>query len=121
MDSVGEYAVLSSERGAQFGEARSSCSAEGGLGQPCVDADEIDRGGGEHVLQVGFCQAEVAGSAQAVTAHRLGDRAFDTGTDRVALLSLLGLLSLPGAGERLVLLAGTDGEFAGGGGRTGAA
>ena len=59
------------------GKARAARSRDQGAGEPLRDPDEIDRDGGDHVLQVRLGQAEVAASAQAAAADGLGMRALD--------------------------------------------
>jgi hypothetical protein len=55
-----------------------------GAGPPGVEADEVDRGGGEDVFEVDFVHAGVAGAADPGDRDGLTDGAFDTGADAVA-------------------------------------
>lgn len=54
--------------GAQTAEAGGAGAGEWGPGQPGIGADEVEGGGGEHVLQAGLVKAGVAAFAQAAAA-----------------------------------------------------
>ncbi len=79
---------------------------EGCAGEPVVDPDEVERGGGQLVLEPGFGQAAVAGSACAEPVDGMADGAFDPGPGPVFLLLGRGFLLDPGVGEGLVLRLG---------------
>ncbi len=81
----------------QFGGAKCCEVAGAGAGSGCfgevgIDAGEVDRGAGELVLETRLGKAPVAGSAQAAAPDALGDGSFDSGTDLVSVLPLVGRL-----------------------------
>ena len=86
--------------------------AERGLGEPGVEADDVDRCGGQDVAEVGLGQTRVAGAADAGAADGLRDGAFDACAYVVALLPLLGLLFLAALGQNFLLLTGQEGQAA---------
>jgi len=68
---------------------RSSC--HGGLfGVPGVKADQVDRHGGQHVLEECLRLAAVTSLVNAAASGGLCDKAFHLTTQRVALLPLCG-------------------------------
>src|ERR1700704_343132 len=71
---------------------------EWGAGPPLVQADQVDRDGGEAVLQGHFGQASVAGMPHSAGGDRLVDGAFRAGTDGVLVPP--GLAGLLRAGPR---------------------
>ncbi|MFJ8098504.1 hypothetical protein [Streptomyces griseofuscus] len=77
-----------------------------------VDAFEVDRDGGQDVLDVSLGFAAVAALAHAVAVDELADRALDGGPQRVARELFLGLLLGPGFGLDVVELAGEECEQA---------
>src|SRR5215211_3583353 len=81
-------------------------------GPPGVEADEIDRGGGDEVLEAGLVQSDVAGPAGAGDVGGLGDGALDPGADAVTVLPGVGVLCGASGGERLVDRAWVEGELA---------
>src|SRR5689334_3724495 len=93
VDTGGEFTGGSS-CGLERGEARDACLRDGGAREPLRDPDQVDRGGGDDVLQVRLGQADVARAAQAAAADGLGVRALDAGARGVARAERVGLLVL---------------------------
>src|ERR671913_1984914 len=88
-------------------------------GQPSRDADKVEGGCGEHMLEVDLRQTNVAGAAEMQGAHSLRERALEAGACTVlGGVRLLGLTH-PGGPERGMLLARAQREQAPG--RAGAA
>ena len=87
------------------GEARAACLRDGRAGAPFRDPDQVDRGGGEDVLQARFGQADVAAPAQAAAVDGLRVRALDAGAGGVICPERLGFLVPARALQRLEVLA----------------
>src|SRR5580704_11105595 len=77
-----------------------------------VEADHVDRGGGDVVFELGLGQAEVAGLADPGDVGGLAHGALDTGAGGVAGLPLVGGLLGPGVTKGFVELAGTYRDLA---------
>ncbi len=90
------------------------------VGEPGVVADEVDRGGGEVVLQAGLGQAQVAGAADAGDVGGLAHGALDSGPDLVVVLPLVAALLGAGLLDGLVDVAGAQRQLASGPGGGGA-
>src|SRR5574340_1656973 len=85
-----------------------------------VEADDVDGGGGEGVLETDLGQAAIAGPAEAGDVEGLVDGALDPGAQGVlGLPGLAGLLG-PGTGQGLVEFPGAEAEHAGASRRGGA-
>src|SRR5258708_37686363 len=61
----------------QAHEIGSTCLATRSLGQNGINAHEIDRDGGQHVLHLRFMQAVIACASYSHPSYRLGKRPFD--------------------------------------------
>ena len=61
-DPAGLFA-LGGEGEVETGEVACSCAVQGMSGPLGVEADHVDRGGGDGVLELGLGQSEVAGPA----------------------------------------------------------
>jgi hypothetical protein len=96
----------------EAGQVRGSGLAERGPGQPVVNADDVDRGGGEDVAEVGLGESGVPGAADAGAADGLRDGGLDACSDVVPLLPLFGLLFLSAPVENFLLLAGQQRQAA---------
>nr|WSZ20510.1 hypothetical protein OH837_48105 [Streptomyces canus] len=75
-----------------------------------ADAFEVDRDGGQYVLDVGLLFAAVAALPHAVTVDELADRAIDGGPQRVTREPFPGLLLGPRLGLGVVLMAVVDAD-----------
>src|SRR6185437_10121955 len=75
---------------------------EGLAGPPGVEADDVDGGGGDVVLEPGFGQAGVACGADAGDVGGLADGALDSGADLVAVFPFPGVLPGAGGGDGVV-------------------
>jgi hypothetical protein len=84
---------------AQVGCASSS---EWCVGRPCVEADEVDGGGGEGVFKVDFAEPGVSSAADPGDRDDLMDGAFDSGAGAVGLLPGVGGLLGAGVAQCLV-------------------
>ena len=82
VDAGGEVGGGSSRR-LKGGEARAACLRDGRAGAPFRDPDQVDRGGGEDVLQARFGQADVAAPAQAAAVDGLRVRALNAGAGSI--------------------------------------
>jgi hypothetical protein len=80
--------------------------------QPCRDAHEVERGGGEHVLQTRVGVTEVATRSSATPPDGLRLRALNPGPRGILRRELGRLLSLPCGLDRLVRGLRPDGELA---------
>src|SRR5689334_17392077 len=83
----------------------------GATGPPGVEADQVDRGGGQGVFQACLGQAGVTGMADSGDMSGLGDGPLDAGADLVSVAPVVGGLLGACGGERLVDRAGVDGEL----------
>jgi hypothetical protein len=80
-------------------------SRAGSPGRQLAEAFDVDRDGGQDVLEVGLGLPAVAAVAHAVAAGELADGALDAGPDRVELVSGGVLLAGAVADLQLVELA----------------
>ena len=71
-----------------------------------MEADEVDRGGGEGVFQADFVEAGVSGLMDPGDGGDLVDGAFDPGAGAVDLFPGIGFLFGPGVPEGFVERAG---------------
>jgi hypothetical protein len=70
------------------------------------EAFDVDRDGGQHVLDVGFVQAVVAAAAHLVAVDAFADRALDARSGGVQALPLWGVLGGAVAGLQFVQVLG---------------
>ena len=73
-----------------------SGAVEGYVVEPGIQADEVERGGADNVLKVGFGQAAVTGVAGIGDRDTLTDGAFHPGTEPVGPGETFGVLPGPG-------------------------
>ncbi len=89
---------------------RYSCWSEWRVVPPGVEAIEVDGCGRQKVLEAGFGQTLVAGSAESVGSDALSHSSFHSRAVLVTLLPSIGLLFGAAQLESLVLSAMPDGE-----------
>jgi hypothetical protein len=85
---------------------------EESAGPVAVQADQVERDGGEHVLQVSLRHSSVAGLADACDGDGLVDAALHTGASRVACLPIVFGLFGASCGLGFVCLARQDAQLA---------
>ena len=93
------------------GEAQEGALAdadERSAGEPSREADKVEAGGGEEMLQVILCQPHIAAVTQVATAHALRHRSFHSRTLGVRPTECLRFLPLPRGHEGSVLLLRPD-------------
>jgi hypothetical protein len=90
----------------------SSCGGPRYVLQPCRDAHQGERGGGEHVLQTRFGLTDVATLSYATSPDGLRLRALNPGPLGILRRELGSLLPSPCGVDRLVIGLRPDGEWA---------
>lgn len=64
--------------------------------QPIHDAQQVESGSGQNVLEMGFSQADVARPTNTKRVDGLSNCAFDSGTNGIALRKIIGALAESG-------------------------
>src|SRR6266540_1616678 len=96
----------------EAGEVAGACPVQRVAVPPVVQADQVERDGRVHVLQVHLLQSTVTGVSHVGDGDGLVDGAFDPGAQRVLCLPVLGFLLGAGVVKGLLDLAGPEGELA---------
>ena len=106
----------------ESGEWRARWPAARCPGEPLAEAEEVEAGGGEDMAAVDLRLPTIARAAQAATADPTGERALDSGAERVRFAEVVGGLAPTSCGAQgLALRARAQAEGAPGRAACGAA